>query len=111
MAHQAFSAPLAGLTNASTDETKSAEVPLNSLSQVGGNAIWGAGCVSGQVVFEVAPSNGYAGAWHVLFTADSQDNGTESFTYPGPFDGFGRWRVNTVVAGGTVSTTTTGMIG
>jgi hypothetical protein len=117
MAHQAFSSPLAGLTAASVDETKSAEIPLNGLTQVGGTLLWDTGATSGKVVFEIAPTQAYSGTWEPIFSSDFVADSvpaapsTQSFTYPGPFAGFGRWRIDTVIGGGTVTTVTTGLIG
>lgn len=104
MAHALFSAPLTGLSGASADETKSTPIPLNTASQVGGTVTWSAGVSAGQVVFEIASTPDYAGAWHVIYTGDFIDGGADSFSYPGPFSGFGRWRINMAVVGGTVST-------
>jgi hypothetical protein len=111
MSIPAFSAPLVGLSDASADESVSSDVPLNHLSQVGGMAIWGAGCSAGQVVFEIAPFSGYSGTWEAKFTSDAQDDAVESFTFPGPFSGVGRWRITDAIVGGTVSTQTTGNVG
>lgn len=106
-----FSPALPGLTAAATDETKSAEVPLNNAQQVGGTLRWSSGCSAGKVVFEIAPVTGYAGKWEAIFSsdfvADSQvADSAVSFTYPGPFSGFGRWRIDTTITGGTVTTDT-----
>lgn len=115
MARKMWARPIPGLTAASTDETKSNEIPLASLSQVGGTLKWSAGVSAGKVVFEIAPTAGYTGTWEVIaswdFVADSQAaDSVVSFSYPGPFSGFGRWRIDTAITGGTVTTDTQGLI-
>lgn len=112
-----YIAPLIGLSAASVDETKSAPVPLNTASQVGGTLEWGTGCTSGKVVFEIARLQDYTGTWEAIFSSDFVANSvpaapsTQSFTYPGPFAGFGRWRIDTVIGGGTVTTYTQKLVG
>ena len=106
-----FAPALVGLDAVSADETKSAEIPLNNAVQIGGTVKWSTGCSAGQVIFEIAPVAAYAGAWEAVFTGDFINNGVESFTYPGPFSGFGRWRINTAVVGGTVSSDTQMLVG
>lgn len=106
-----YSPALPGLVAASVDETKSVEIPLHSAVQVGGSLRWGTGVTAGKVVFEISPIPADTGIWEEIFARDFVADGdtaasSKSFTYPGPFSGHGRWRIDATVTGGTVTTDT-----
>jgi len=116
-----FTNALPGLVAASADESKSNPIPLNLAAQVSGSLEWGAGVTAGKVVFELAVTQNYAGIWQVIFSSDFVADGVvanigappcvQAFTYPGSFEGFGRWRIDTAIVGGTVNTYTQKLAG
>jgi hypothetical protein len=114
MPRRLFVSPNCELTDASADETKSTlAVLLYNALQIAGLLVWSAGVTAGKVVFEIAPTRDFAGAWFAIFTRDfvadgDAENSVVPFTWPGPFAGYGRWRVAEAIQGGTVSTHTNG---
>jgi hypothetical protein len=108
--------PIPGLSAASALNAASNVIPLGSLSSVGGLLRWSAGVTDGEVVFEMAPTPDYAGTWTVVYRSNFVDDSqaassvADPLTWPGPFSGFGRWRVSEAIIGGTVTTETQGNV-
>jgi hypothetical protein len=91
------------LSSVSTDETTSVVMPVNSQIFVGVYVLWSSGTSAGQVVLEESFSPTYTGAWSTIGTINwSAASSTDVFHQTGAFRSL-RVRVNTAIAGGTVT--------
>ena len=87
----------------STDETTSVVMPVNSQIFVGVYVLWSSGTSAGQVVLEESYSPTYTGTWSTIGTINwSAASSTDVFHQTGAFRSL-RVRVNTAIAGGTVT--------
>jgi hypothetical protein len=91
------------LSAVSADETTSTPMQVNSAVDLGVYILWSAGTSAGQLVVEESWSQGYTGAWSTVGTIDwSAASSTDVFHQTGSFRSL-RVRVNTAIAGGTVT--------
>lgn len=87
----------------STDETTSTPMPVNSAIDLGVYIIWSSGTSAGQLVVEEAWDSSYTGAWSTIGTVNwSAASSTDVYHQTGSFRAL-RVRVNTAIAGGTIT--------
>ena len=91
------------LSSVSTDETTSTPMPVNSAIDLGVYVEWSSGTSAGQLVVEEAWDSSYTGAWSTVGTINwSAASSTDVFHQTGSFRAL-RVRVNTAIAGGTIT--------
>ena len=91
------------LSAVSTDETTSTPMPVNSAIDLGVYVEWSAGTSAGQLVIEEAWDSSYTGVWSTVGTINwSAVSSTDVFHQTGSFRAL-RVRVNTAIAGGTIT--------
>jgi|TARA_R110002110_G_scaffold110087_18_gene274588 hypothetical protein len=87
----------------STDETTSTPMPVNSAIDLGVYVEWSAGTSAGQLVVEEAWDSSYTGTWSTIGTINwSAVSSTDVYHQTGSFRAL-RVRVNTAIAGGTIT--------
>ena len=91
------------LSAVSTDETTSTPMPVNSAIDLGVYVEWSSGTSAGQLVVEEAWDSSYTGTWSTIGTINwSAASSTDVYHQTGSFRAL-RVRVNTAIAGGTIT--------